>query len=131
MGAVRPEGDPSRDWLMLPPQNREVSAATGFWRREEGGQAIYGIIKPRSQRDLESGRRRLDQHGQPMRRRGGRERMKDAGVWRFGGSDDGLVITYQAVYDSPAYIGENAVLPALIDCPKCPRRNRVPVPEMS
>ena len=131
MGAVQADGDPYRDWLMLPPQNREVSAAPGFWRREEDGQAIYGIIKPRPQRDPITGRRRLDQHRQPIRRRGGRERMKGADIWRFGDPDDGLAVTYQAIYDGPAHIGESAVLPALIDCPRCPRRNRVPVPNVS
>ena len=65
------------------------------------------LSNPGRNETLDSGRRRLDQHGQPMRRRGGRERMKDAGVWRFGGSDDGLVITYQAVYGQPRlYRGE-------------------------
>jgi hypothetical protein len=129
MGAVQPNGDPYRDWLMLPPDHTETSAAFGFRRYEANGQPIYAIIRPRWQRDRLSGLNRLDQHGQPVRRRGGREPMRAADVWRFSSPDEcGPTVTYQAFWDQHIYMGQSAVLPALIDCPKCPRTNRVSVP---
>jgi hypothetical protein len=56
--------------------------------------------------------------------------MREGDVWRFKGPDPGgLEVTVQFVYDRHFVLGQSAVLPALIDCPKCPRRNRVPVPQ--
>ena len=92
MGAVQPEGDPYRDWLMLPPDNPEISAAFGFSRCEEDGQVIYGIITPRWKKDSLSGRTRLDEHGRAQtevfcfltdEKNGTGSRSADSPRWRY------------------------------------------------
>jgi hypothetical protein len=115
---------PGRDWALHAPRNPSVSTAFGFSRRRDpDGMMVYTIIRPKPKRDA-LGRTVLDARGQPVPRQGGaRPTPKD---WATGAATGAQIAAGIAGHLN---YGNAAPLPAVVECWRCERRTRVPIPE--